>query len=451
MCPFHVGAKIDLGKTLLHQGNASEAIELLSPIALEHPDLLEAQGMLGNAYALAGRWEEAVAAFTRTAELRPDLGAGHFGVGCALARLNRIDEAIAAFRDALRCGYPRAHCNLGVALARRGECQTAISELRSAIAFNPDDATAHWNYALLLLLLGNWQDGWREYQWRLKCPEVSATIRTVARPSWSGQDLRGRSILVHDEQGFGDTIQFVRHVPLLARRCRKVILLCRRELVSLLSEVPGVAKVLADGEPCPDADFQVPIASLPLMFQTEPDKVPSGAGYLRADPALVGSWAKRLPERSGRVRVGLAWLGSPKPNPGRSLPPDLLFPLAAVAGVVFHSLQKQGGDVSVRPPEGAPICDYSKEIRDFSDTAALIANMDLVISIDTAAAHLSAALGRRTWILLPHRADWRWLLHRADSPWYPTARLFRQEKPGDWTAVIRRVTEQLAVARPPRA
>jgi hypothetical protein len=295
-----------------------------------------------------------------------------------------------------------------------------------------------------LLATGEWAQGWREYEWRLRCPEFRQRIREFDRPVWKGENLQSRTLLLHDEQGYGDTIQFMAYAPLLAARGAYIIVLCDKAMERLLRGVVGVKQVLIDSDALPQFDYHVPLPSLPRRLATTLETVPRSVPYLKAEASLRRLWSQELPDKKARVRVGLAWCGNAKPNPDRSMDGSFLKPLIALEGAVFHSLQKAMEGISVRPPEGLKIFDYSAEISDFADTAALIANMDLVITIDTAVAHLAGAMGKPTWLMLPYAADWRWLLKREDSPWYPSMRLFRQDRPGNWPGVVARVMQQLA-------
>ncbi|HUB25345.1 MAG TPA: tetratricopeptide repeat protein [Tepidisphaeraceae bacterium] len=435
------GEAIQRGNSLIKEGKFEEAIALLSPVAFAQPKSMEVHGALGNAYAMSGNWPQAIAAFRRTVELAPRFATAHYALGSALAHHGDVNEALLYFRNADRLGFPNIHCDLGVALAKLGDYRAAGVELRKAIEAKSDNATAHFNLALILLLEGNFKEGLDEYEWRIVCDDFKGKIRKVDRPAWRGEDLRGKSILVHDEQGFGDAILFARYLPLLAATGARVILLCQKPLAALMRGIVGVQHIFSDGDPCPNVDFQIPIGSLPRAFGTTVATIPGPAPYLHADPARIAAWAGRLRPRSDKLRVGLAWRGNAMPAAARSIDPQLLAPLLALPGVEFHSVQK---DSDTPPPAG--VLDHSGELSDFAETAALIANLDQVISIDTAVSHLSAALGRETWMMLYHAADWRWLRGRRDSPWFPTMRLYRQAQPGQWPPVIAAIAADLAAS-----
>jgi hypothetical protein len=309
-----------------------------------------------------------------------------------------------------------------------------------ALYFQPDHSDAHWNRALLHLLLGEFDRGWLEYEWRwLKFPEVR---RYFAKPLWDGFDISGKTILLHAEQGFGDTIQFVRFAPLVAARGATVNLECQPELEGLFQHVPGVARTVSRGDPLPPFDIHCPLMSLPRALGIDITNVPNQVPYLQVDQNLLHKWERKLKEYEGCQKVGLVW-GGAKTHPRdaeRSIPLDALAALNRLHGVRLFSLQK---DIARQASAATGWIDFTAELHDFAETAALTANLDLVIGVDTAVVHLAGALGKPAWTLLPHSPDWRWLLGRDDSPWYPTMRLFRQAVPGDWSGVIGRVVELL--------
>jgi tetratricopeptide (TPR) repeat protein len=434
---------IDQGKSLLKVGKVAQAIELLAPLARAQANHMELHGMLGNAYGMAGRWPEAIVEFRRTVDLAPAQPMPHFALGSALAHMGEVNEAILYFRNAIRLGAPDVHCYLGVALAKLGDHRGAARELRAAIQRKADDATAHWNLSLILLLDGNWKEGFEEYEWRLICDDFKEKVRKVEKPLWRGEDLTGKAILVHDEQGYGDAILFARYLPLLAERAAKVIVLCQKGMAPTMRSIPGVQHVLSDGEPCPSVHFHVPMGSLPRIFGTTPANVLSRTPYLYADPPRIAEWSRKLGPRGDRLRIGLAWQGNLQPDPARSIDPKFLSPLLDVEGVEFFSLQKEIEGQPAAPPPDPRIRNFSADLKDFAETAALIANLDQVITIDTAVSHLSAALGHETWMMLCQRADWRWLRDRRDSPWFPTMRMYRQSELNDWKPVIQSVAGDL--------
>jgi hypothetical protein len=304
------------------------------------------------------------------------------------------------------------------------------------LALKPDHAGAHLNRALALLLTAEFDEGWQEYEWRFA---VAHYDRKFDRPSWTGEPLGGRSILIHAEQGFGDALQFVRYVPSVAERGGRVVLETPEPLVRLARTVAGVSQVVARGDRLPAFDCHCPLLSLPRVFKTNLSTIPSAVPYLSAPAGSSAGWAEWIPTTPG-LRVGIVWAGTTV----GAIDLRLLQPLWELDRVSWFSLQvgERSGDISSLA--GAKIADLSPCITDFAETAAAVCRLDLVISVDTAVAHLAGALGRPTWVLLRHPPEWRWLLEREDSPWYPTARLFRQRKEGDWPEVVREVAATLA-------
>ncbi len=409
------------------------------------PDIADAHNILGSIYQQKGDLEEAIASYLKAINCGTDAYMAYNNLGCALRLRGDVEGATAAYRKSLEINpdFPAAMNNLGTALRDQGCLDESIAWYRKAIQLNPDFAEAHWNLSFALLLKGDYEEGWEEYEWiwKLKPP-----MRNLPQPRWDGTALKGKSILVYAEQGFGDVIQFARYIPLVAEREGTVIVGCQRELKDLLRSVQGVTFVVAFGERVPVFHVQCPLPSLPRLFKTTLDSIPDSMPYLHADRATVEKWKKRIGARTSALKVGLAWAGSAGHlnDYNRSCRLDLFLPIARMPGVQLISLQKE------IPPRWASdslsqlhVLDFMDEVENFLDTAGIIENLDIVISVDTAVAHLAGALGKRVWTLLPYAPDWRWMLHREDSPWYPTMRLFRQPSPGDWKSVIVRVQSVL--------
>lgn len=473
------------GLILANVGRLDEAIAAHQRAVELKPDFAEAHNNMGNALLAKGRPIEAAAAYRQTLKLRPDFANAHSNLGVALHKQGLYSEAIDAYRVALRYrpDHAEAHSNLGVALLESGQTDAAIDEYRQAIqlkpdyvdahtnlgaamhdlgreddAFaslnealrlNPNDPLAHYNLSLVYLLRGDYQNGWKEYDFR---SGVIAAPKRFSQPAWDGRDLNGSSILVHAEQGFGDTIQFVRFVDRVAQRGGKVILQCREELIRLLKGTAGIDQIISKRDPIPTYQVQIPLLSLPRVFNVSLQDVPNKVPYVKLDPAWVPAWAHRMGGADRRLRVGLAWAGDPghRNDRNRSIKLEQLVPLASAANAQFFSLQKgAGASQALSPPSGLELVDLTAQINDFADMAGLIANLDLVITVDTAVAHLAGAMAKPVWTLLPHVPDWRWLRDRDDSPWYPTMHLFRQTKPGDWPDVIKRVAAALIKERKP--
>ena len=299
--------------------------------------------------------------------------------------------------------------------------------------------------SLALLLSGNFIEGWKEFDWRRKIGSISFQ-RDFSQPIWNGSEIAGLTILLCAEYGFGDTIQFVRYAPLVAERGARVIVECPKELTSLIKNCEGAHQVIAYGEQLPEFDTYCPLLRLPLVFHTTLETIPAKLAYISVDLMLVEKWRDKFSHNNSKLKIGLAWGGRPRYRTlrHRSCSFEIFSALSNLDDTAFYSLQKgEAAKEAKHPPTGMNFYDYTQEIKDFSDTAALIENLDLIISVDTAVAHLAGALGKPVWTLLPFAADWRWLLEREDSPWYPTMRLFRQPSHGDWEAVISRVFDHV--------
>jgi tetratricopeptide (TPR) repeat protein len=345
----------------------------------------------------------------------------------------------------LRPDLAKALSNRGNTLHELKRFEEALASYDRALMLQPDYAEAHFNEAFCRLLIGDLDRGWKKHEWRWETAHQRNGKRNFAQPQWTGQqDIAGKTILLHAEQGFGDTIQFCRYVPHVVERAGRVILEVPKPLRELMSTLPGVAQIVSKGDPLPDFDIHCPLLSLPLAIGTRLETIPSATPYLRASKSAVMDWNARLGPRS-RPRIGLAWSGHPmhKNDHNRSIGLSTLLPRLGL-NATYVSLQK---DVRVADTEllkeRADILQFGDALGDFSDTAALISNLDLVISVDTSVAHLGGALAKPVWVLLPFVPDWRWLLDREDSPWYPTARLFRQDETRQWDNVIARVQAAL--------
>jgi tetratricopeptide (TPR) repeat protein len=437
----------NLGIALAEKGLLDEAIASYRSAISHHPQYAEAHSNLGNALRVRGDVNDAIAACRQAVQLNPDRAENWNSLGVALAAKGEAREAREVYRRAIaiKPGYAEAHTNLGNSLSDEGQVEKAATFYRRAVELSPDAVPAHWNLAVALLRQGDFQNGWPEHEWRLKA-RSQFPVRPFLQPQWTGQDLTGQTILLHAEQGFGDTIQFVRYVSLVAARGARVILECQPELCGLLKGMTGAERVIARGDPLPAFDLQCPLLSLPRAFNTTLQTIPAPHLYLTIDPERVRQWAAKLSLPRKSLNVGLCWAGSSthSNDAKRSIDPARLTPLAC-DGVTFYSLQKHDeSDASLDVPDKLALKDLRNQLVDFVDTAGVISNLDLVISVDTAVAHLAGALGKPVWLLLPFAADWRWLLSREDSPWYPAMRLFRQATAGDWESVLRRVTEELS-------
>ena len=385
------------------------------------------------------RFDEAVTSYEKALQLAPGLGEAHNNQGNSLMALGRFNEAAHSFSQAVAL-LPTSPVPLAAratALQAVGMVSEAEADCRKAITIDPSFAAAHWNLALNLLLQGRYLEGWSEYEWRWKKPDFTSPLRHTDVPLWDGAPLQGRTILLHAEQGFGDAIQFIRYASLVAQRGGTVVVECHPQLVQIMQTVPGVACVAPFGASLPPFSCQAPLLSLPHIFGTTLQAIPSQCPYVSINADYRKKWAALMATQPTTLRVGLVWAGKDYPDPLRSCRLAGLAPLAATHNVTFFSLQLGiGAEQAGSPPPGMSLVDLTGQINDFADTAALIEQLDLVVSIDTAVAHLAGALGKPVYVMLPFAPDWRWFLERSDSPWYPTMRIFRQKLPGDWGKVM---------------
>jgi tetratricopeptide (TPR) repeat protein len=482
--PFHADAVHMLGMVAYQQRRFEEAIMLIGQALGMNDSAAHVHFNMARALEDAGRPREAVESYRRTVTLAPDNTDAYANLGNLLQALGDSEAAVHAYREAIRRepGFAEAHTNLGNLLRAEGELEAALRHsyravalaphfagnyvnlgatlaamgkgaeaagcYRRAIALQPDLAAAHHNLALNLLASGDMATGWPEYEWRWRTQRMRMAQRTFKQPLWRGEAAAGKTLLIHAEQGLGDSLQFCRYVPLAAARGLNVIVQVQKPLARLLADLPGATQLIAGGEAPPRFDLHIPMLSLPGVFGTRLDTIPPPISLLRAGAAEVELWSTRLAAAIGAgPRVGLAWAGSPQliADRERSIDPAQLAALSAVSGVQFVSLQKAGPQA----PAELPLFDAMAEMEDLADTAALIANLDLVISVDTAVAHLAAGLGKPVWLLNRFDGCWRWLQGRTDSPWYPSVTILRQPRPGDWAAVLAEVTRRLQGQGPP--
>ena len=444
--PNFANAHNVLGDALMDVQRVDEAVAAYRQ-ASRIDDCAEIQNNLGIALCELGKLKESAAAYHRAIKLQPDHAPAHSNLGNTLNQQGRTEDALAAYRRAieLQPDYAVARNNLGNLLMHLGRLEEAADACEQALVIDPDFATAKWNRSLLHLLRGEFEKGWPLHEARWQTKGFSSPKRNFPQPMWDGSPLNGRRLLVHAEQGFGDSIQFVRYVPLVAARGGAVVVECPRSLAELFGTVAGVSEVIPEGAPLPPFDLHVPMLSLPFVLGTTLETVPRELPYLTPFPSRCLAWRELL-GGGARLKVGLAWAG----NPGhlrdrlRSIPLRQLLPVLGVDGVDFISLQKDVGSAQPRQFAAATkMADHTAHIHSFADTAALVSQLDLVIAVDTSVAHLAGALGKPVWVLLPFAPDWRWMVEREDSPWYPTMRLFRQQRIGDWDPVIAKVRGEL--------
>jgi len=440
------------GAMLAALGRHHEAIESYRNALAIKPDFADAHCNLGSALTHLQRYDEALASLDRALELRPDYPDALYNRGNALKPLKRYEEALASYDRAiaLQPNHADAHNNRGQVLRELERYDEALASYDRALELRPQHIMAHCNAAALRLLTGDFERGWAHYEWRWQKKSVIPLKRNFSQPAWGGGDpIAGKTILVHSEQGLGDTIQFCRYVPLVAARGARVIFEVQQTLQTLMTSLGGRAQLVPKGGPLPAFDLHCPLVSLPRAFGTRLETIPTATRYLSAPAQRMTTWQSRLQGQPG-PRIGLVWSGNPghERDRERSIALREFLPLLDALGAeaTFVSLQKDVcADDAVVLKTRADVLDCGNALEDFSDTAALISQLDLVISVDTSVAHLAGALGKPVWILLTYFPDWRWLLGRDDSPWYPTTRLFRQDGSRTWEGVIARVREMLPI------
>ncbi len=449
--PDHADAYYNRGVALDELDRPAEALESYDRVIALKPDYAEAHNNRGLALGRLQRYAEALASYERAIALKPDYARAHNNRGVALGELERPTEALASYHRAiaLKPDYAEAYNNRGIALCElsrpaealesyergiairpdyaeafynRGNALRdlhrhgdAIDSYERALALKPDYASAHWNLADCRLLLGDFALGWQEYEWRWKLEQRDNRRRDFQQPLWlGGKTLEGRTILLHSELGLGDTLLFCRYAKEVAALGATVVLEVQPPLLPLLADLEGIEQAVPRGAPLPAFDYHCPLMSLPLAFKTDLGNVPANIPYIRSDTARAVAWQAKLGEKR-KPRVGVVWSGS-------------------------KALRNDRRSMASR----ADLRHVGGELEDFADTAALVELMDVVVTVDTSVTHVAGAMGKPVWILLPFNPhDWRWMLDREDSPWYPTARLFRQPANGDWASVIRRVDEEL--------
>ena len=481
VAPNTAGYLNSLGNAFNNADRIEESAQAFERALAIDPRDVVAMYNLGNAMKKLARFDEARQCYARAIEIDRSLANAHAGLAAVDLDLKDFQSAMRSAREAIRLNpaLPDGWTHLGAAQLETGQTQAALKTLQTAAQLSPNDAAvlrnaglsliadgrprlalaafervlalepnspqAHLDLALTLLSMGDLERGFSEFEWRWKCKNFHSARWETSQPQWRGQPLYGRTILLHAEQGIGDTLQFIRYAKLVAQRGGRVRILCAAEVAELIATAPGVERVATE-QTIGTIDFHCPLLSLPLALGTRLPTIPAEHAYLHADPTKVSAWRERLGAPDGRRRVGLVWAGNAN-HPGdhlRSISAEKFAPLAKASQIAFYTLQKGTAAAQIADLQNhLPVIDLTEHLTDFSQTAALIDNLDLVITVDTSVAHLSAAMGKPTWILLSNRPDWRWLHDRETSPWYPTARLFRQSKNGGWSEVIERVADEL--------
>lgn len=467
---------------IAHQvGKHELAIQWIGQAVAACPTVAPFRNNLGTAYRGAGQFEQAVESYRKSIELDPSAKDAFLNLIAVLVDRGRLDESLHALHEAARRGHDTSGTLAAIipALDREFRFDESIAIARVALEKQPNDIAlltllgnslhaagrmhealrcyeevqrhgphspeSHWNRALVLLTLGDYAEGWKEYEWRWQCQNFPYKRQQFPQPIWDGSDLTGRTILLDSEGGFGDIIQFVRYARLLAERGARIILGCPPELKELLRTVDGVHQILTKGDPLPEFDLQFQLLGCPLKFATTLETIPKSVPYINAQQDRVGKFRGRIRADESVRHVGLVWCGRSMPYPNRSCPLAACKPIFDVPGIQFHSLQRDDGRAELSAaPQHWKLVDHAEEMRDFADTAAIIANLDLVITIDSAVAHLAGAMGKPVWVMLPYSADWRWMIDRDDCPWYPTMKLFRQSSIGDWAGVMLRISAGLS-------
>jgi len=424
----------------------NEASGICADVLAAVPDQPAALALQGIVAAMAGDPENGVALLRRAIQFRPGNATWHAHLSALCRTTYRMEEALAAGQESIRLdsSNPEHLVNLSLIFVDMDDREKATACLLRALGLKHDHADGHLAMAQNLLAVGDFDPGWMEYEWRNQTEAGKATMPEMTSAAWNGMTIPTGKLLLVGDQGYGDTIQFARYIPMVAERCQEVIVGCSAEMEPLLTNIPGVTHYCHRWADVPGHAAHCRLSSLPYLFRTQVDTIPGQTPYMKANPERIAHWRERLAATlpTGVRRIGLAWTGRPThPNDRRrSLPLEQLVMLANAGPAAFVSLQKP------MPPRDretirrfAGMTDLSDDLKDFGETAALIENLDLVITVDTSMGHLAGALGKPTWILIPKAADWRWMLDREDSPWYPSVRLFRQQKPGVWAEPMARL------------
>ncbi|MBC7601062.1 MAG: glycosyltransferase family protein [Ramlibacter sp.] len=440
------------GRELRRAGQPAQALVLVEQAMALRPDSADIANQHGITLRQLSRAAEAVASFDRAIALAPTLASAHANRANALRDLGQREAAIDGYDRALSLnpGDALAWQNRGVVLAELGLHALALASLEKALSLDDSLVESHWNLALVLLRLGDFERGWREFEWRWHKPDIALSARHFSKSRWTaGEPLAGRTMLVCAEQGLGDTLQFCRYLPWLSAQGARTKLLVQPELVTLLSGQLGITEVATTGSRMPRFDASCSLMSLSFFAGTRLDNIPLAGGYLQPPPERLATWRERV-ETLRKPRIGLVWSGRPDHgnDANRSLSLEQLL-LALPSGPHYVSLQNvvRASDAKALRSRH-DIAEYAPLLTDMAETAALCECMDLVISVDTSVAHLAGALGKPVWLLLPFNPDWRWLLERDTSPWYEQMTLLRQSAPGDWRGVLGKLAARLQSSFP---
>ena len=428
-----------------------EAHGICADVLAVAPDLPAALALQGIVTGMAGDPERGIVLLRRAIERRPGNAAWYAHLGSLCRATHRMEEALAAGQESVRldASNPEHLVNLSLIFADADDRERAIACLLRALGLKHDHADGHLAMAQNLLAIGDFDAGWLEYEWRNQTEAGKTTVPAMTSAHWNGMNIPGGRLLLVGDQGYGDTIQFARYIPMAAARCQELVVGCSAEMGPLLAKVPGVSRYCHRWNDVPGHAAHCRLSSLPYLFRTRADSIPVQIPYLSADPARIEHWRQRLAATlpAGVKRIGLAWTGRPThPNDRRrSLPLAAFAPLAQAGPAAFVSLQKPMPARDLESMRMFPgMTDLGDALTDFGETAALVENVDLVVTVDTSVGHLAGALGKPVWVLIPKAADWRWMLEREDSPWYPSMRLFRQPRPGEWDEPMGRLRASLS-------
>ena len=462
-----------LGIALYQGGRHAPGLEMINKAISCDPNNSEYYYNAGIIQSALGKSDLALEAYQKAIALKPDHAQALNNLGLLFYDQDKLEEAITLFKSAVyfQPDFSNAYYNLGKALQASGEPWTAIEAYDAALSLAPDSAEARFNRSLSQLLIGDYKNGWKQYEWRFKHAGAESKICGIKNAiRWDGSEFKGKRILVLDEQGFGDTLQFIRYLPLVKAKGGQVIFETVTPLMDLLQDFGAIDILInrsAQERGLPGYDFYTPLLSLPNIFETRLETIPQQVPYLSAENFKVTHWAKRL--KSSYFKIGMVWSGKTSQDyrrihssglehvnlhwtgrlaskfaSDRLINLECFEPLAAVPGIKLYGLQKGNAAAEVEKMAGTlDIVNFGQEFKTFADTAACMANLDLIITVDTAVAHLAGAMGLPVWVLIPKVPDWRWLLEREDSPWYPTMRLWRQQEKGDWNSVMQRIADDL--------
>jgi tetratricopeptide (TPR) repeat protein len=442
---------LDQAKRHYQSGDLVAAAGVCRQVIAADPSCAEALHLLGLLAFRDGRHSEAEDMLRVAISFNSGAPYYYCNLAQVVAATGRYDDALRCCRRSieLKSDEPELHFTAGKVFRAAGRLDEAIAAFDRAIAIRPDYPQAHAHLGMTLLLSGKFDRGWREFEWRLQRPQMHQFTRDFRQPRWNGEDLRGKRILLYSEQALSDVLHFSRYVPLIADRGGRVIVQCQPQLTRLLQGLRGVEQVVSTDQTPPEFDLHCPLLSLPMAFNTTLDALPAETPYLAADPQDVDAWRRRIEGMhlpSNGLKIGLVWAGRSvqQINRRRLLTLNTLAPILQAPWMHYFSLQKGPAAHDLRTsPLGNMVHDMSDSLNDFADTAALIQNLDLVISVDSAVAHLAGALDKPVWVLLPYVPDWRWMLERNDSPWYPSMEIFRQADPVDWKTPMMEIAHNL--------